>query len=77
MLFRSDEADTERIGESLERIRALCEQKKGETPARIQLAMPAGYSVFLACGDDLKVYPDEQLILELERVRGVAQVLRC
>jgi DNA polymerase-3 subunit alpha len=71
-----DETDP-RITESLERIRALCAERPGQTPARLQLTMPAGYTVTIACSDELLVYPDERLILELERIRGVAQVTRC
>jgi DNA polymerase-3 subunit alpha len=68
----------ERIAmQSLEQIQRLCADKKGETPTRIHLSMPAGYHVLLAAGEELKVYPDEQLLMELQRVKGVAQVIRC
>jgi hypothetical protein len=73
VLFRSEEL----VAESLARVQQLCGTKRGQTPARILLSMPAGYLVTLDCSAEMKVYPDEQLILELERVRGVAQVLRC
>jgi DNA polymerase-3 subunit alpha len=71
-----DRADEARATGALAQIREIVGQYPGETPTRIQLTMPAGYRVTLGVAEDLKVHPDDNLMMALERVRGVAQVTR-
>ena len=72
-----DQADETLSDLCLEQVHKLCAAHPGDKPARLHLTMPAGYRVVLGCGEPLRIHPSDDLVTQLERVRGVAQVLRC
>lgn len=72
-----DEADLEEAERCLKAIESLCRAHPGDKPTRVHLTMPAGYQVVVGASEELKVHPAEDLLVELERIGGVAQVLRC
>ena len=64
------------VDASLEAIARVCRQQPGTVPARLRLEMPAGYSVLVNSGEDLRVTPTEGLVAAIERVMGVQAVAR-
>ena len=64
------------VDASLEAIARVCRQHPGTVPARLRLEMPAGYSVLVNSGEDLRVTPTEGLVAAIERVMGVQAVAR-
>lgn len=74
---RVDQADEALADRCLGEIHAICREHPGEKQARLCLTMPGGYRVVLGCGDALRIHPNDELVTRLERVRGVAQVVRC
>jgi DNA polymerase-3 subunit alpha len=70
-----DVADTA-VEKTLEQIAAACTKTPGVVPTRLRLEMPAGYSVLVQSGPDVKVTPTEDLVASIERIRGVLAVAR-
>jgi DNA polymerase-3 subunit alpha len=73
---KRDLANEARAKKALEQIRRVVDEHRGEVPARIKLSMPAGYRVTLGLPEDLRVHPDDDLLMQLERVKDVVQVVR-
>lgn len=71
-----DAAATESAESVLEQIREVCQRHVGDKPVRLELMMPAGYAVEIRASEQARVSPNEQLVMELERVRGVSRVVR-
>ena len=61
---------------TVEAIAAACRAHPGAVPARLRLDMPAGYSVLVQSGKDLRVHPDENLVAAIERIKHVISVAR-
>ena len=64
------------VEKTLELIARACGQSPGVVPARLRLEMPAGYSVLVQSGAEVKVTPTEDLVASIERIRGVLAVAR-
>jgi DNA polymerase III subunit alpha len=61
---------------TIERVAHALQQFPGKVPARIRLAMPGGYDVTVQTGDAVRVLPTEALLSAIEKVAGVASVVR-
>ncbi len=48
----------------------------GDVPMRLTLLMPGGYRTQLRLPNELAVYPSDELIIALERIKGVQNVCR-
>jgi len=70
-----DVAD-EAISVSLEKVLATCQGHKGPVPVRLKFEMPGGYAVVVQSGDTCRVEPNETLVTQLTRLRGVVSVVR-
>lgn len=62
--------------DALEDIKRACQAFPGEIPLYLNLTLPAGYKVELACGPEMKIHPVDDLITNLERIRGVTAAHR-
>ena len=71
-----DMAHDVRAPQCLKRVIDACKSKSGEHPVQLILMMPGGYRIAIGCAEDLKVFPDENLVMDLERIPGVATVQR-
>jgi hypothetical protein len=71
----ADDADVW-VEAALDKIANVCRLHPGSVPARLRLEMPAGYSVLVHSGPDLRVTPTEALVAAIERVQGVVAVAR-
>jgi hypothetical protein len=60
----------------LEKLASACAGYPGAVPPRLHFDMPAGYRVVVQAGDDKRVLPSDELIASLERIIGVAAVVR-
>jgi DNA polymerase-3 subunit alpha len=72
----TDDLDEEATQRLLANLRTTLSSYPGEKPVRIHLDMPAGYRVTIRCGEDMKVHPTEELLMDLERVKGVEKATR-
>jgi DNA polymerase-3 subunit alpha len=64
------------VESALDRIAAACKANPGDIPARLRLEMPAGYSVLVQSGAEVRVTPTEALVAAIERIQGVVGVAR-
>ncbi|HEY1100739.1 MAG TPA: hypothetical protein VGF99_17500, partial [Myxococcota bacterium] len=71
-----DDVANDAVGKTLEHIVAALGTSPGVVPARLRLEMPAGYSVLVQSGNDVKVTPTEDLVASIERIKGVLGVAR-
>jgi DNA polymerase III subunit alpha len=72
---QADEADPGSLA-ILEKLSQLCAGHPGQVPARLHLEMPGGYRVVVQSGDGQRVTPTDDLMMALERVKGVTSVAR-
>jgi DNA polymerase-3 subunit alpha len=75
-LPENDAFDKEAADKLLNSLQATFKNYPGDKPVRVHLSMPSGYRVTIRCGDEMKVHPTEELLMDLERVKGVEKVTR-
>ncbi len=74
--LRAIDAPSERAEQVLGDIERAVQKHGGDTPVRLLLTMPGGYQVSVHAGDTHRVRPHDELLGELERIRGVTSVAR-
>lgn len=72
----SHDAPTAIGDEVLEEIHKICVEHKGDKRVRFILELAEGYTTFIACGEKVKVDPNDEFLAGLECISSVTSVTR-